>query len=252
MNDPEVHATLLRAQEIPIYAAEGILDCGITGWDNVEESEADVLDLGELGYSKSTAAPYRWVLAVPEDSPIRSVQDLQGKRIATELVNVTRRYLAQHGVEATVKFSWGATEVKAPELADAIVEGTETGATLRAHRLQIIDEVMQSTTRWIANRTAADDPWKRAKMANILLLLRGALAAEGMVGLKMNVATSGLPQVLAILPAMKRPTISPLADAEWVALETIIGEVEARELIPALKQAGAEGIVEYPLNKVIP
>ena len=252
VDDPELQATLLRAQEIPIYVAEGILDAGITGWDNVLETDVEVADLGELLYSKATSRPYRWVLAVPEDSPIRSVADLQDQRIATELVHVTRCYLARHGVEAAVKFSWGATEVKVPELADAIVEGTETGSTLRAHRLRIVDEVLESTPRWIASQAAAADPWKREKMDNIYLLLRGALDAEGMVGLKMNLAREQLAAVLELLPAMKQPTISPLSDADWVALETVITEAEARDLIPALKRVGAEGFVEYPLNKVIP
>ena len=252
VDDAELQVTLLRAQEIPIYVAEGILDCGLTGWDNVVETEVEVVDLGELVFSKSTSQPYRWVLAVPEDSDIHSAQDLQGKRIATELINVTRRYLERHGVEAEVKFSWGATEVKVPDLADAIVEGTETGSTLRAHRLRIVDTLLESTPRWIASGEAASDAWKREKMDNIFLLLHGALAAEGMVGLKMNVARERLDDVLGLLPAMKRPTISPLAEDDWVALETIISEVDARELIPKLKRIGAEGFVEYPLNKVIP
>ena len=252
VDDPELEALLLRAQEIPRYVAEGILDAGLTGWDNVVESGADVIDVAGLLYSKATSRPYRWVLAVPEDSEIRSVQDLEGKRIATELVNVTRQYLERHGVRATVEFSWGATEVKVPHLVDAIVEGTETGSTLRAHRLRVLDTLLESTTRWIANRASYGDPWKRTKMENVILLLQGALAAEGMVGLKMNVSRTNLETVLGLLPAMKRPTVSPLADPEWVALETILAEAQARDLIPQLKRAGAEGFVEYPLLKLIP
>ena len=252
VDDPELDATLLRAQEIPRYVAEGILDAGLTGWDNVVESDVDVVDMAELVYSKATSRPYRWVLAVPEDSGINTVHDLQGKRIATELVNVTRKYLERNGVQATVEFSWGATEVKVPQLVDAIVEGTETGSTLRAHRLKVIDTLLESTPRWIVNKSSYEDAWKRQKMENLILLLRGALDAEGMVGLKMNVAKSDLPAILGILPAMKRPTVSPLADAEWVALETILPEKQVRDLIPQLKRAGAEGFVEYPLLKLIP
>lgn len=251
VDDPELEATLLRAQEIPRYVAEGVLDAGLTGWDNVVECAVDVVDMAELVYSKATSRPYRWVLAVPEDSPIQTVQDLEGKRIATELVSVTRRYLERHGVNAQVEFSWGATEVKVPYLVDAIVEGTETGSTLRAHRLRIIDTLLESTTRLIASQEAYADEWKRQKMENVVLLLRGALDAEGMVGLKMNVARQNLDTVLGLLPAMKRPTISPLADGEWVAVETILTEKTARDLIPQLKRAGAEGFVEYPLLKVI-
>lgn len=252
IDDPELQATLLRAQEIPRYVAQGILDAGLTGWDNVVESEVNVVDVAELVYSKATSKPYRWVLAVPEDSPIQTVQDLEGKRIATELVQVTRRYLERHGVNASVEFSWGATEVKVPTLVDAIVEGTETGSTLRAHRLRIVDTLLESTTRWIANPQSWEDPWKREKMENVIMLLQGALAAEGLVGLKMNVERSNLAAITALLPALKRPTISPLSDPGWVAVETILQENEARDLIPRLKRAGAEGFVEYPLLKVIP
>lgn len=252
IDDPEIEPVLLRAQEIPRYVAEGILDAGLTGWDNVVESGSDVEEMAELVYSKMTSRPYRWVLAVPEDSPVRTVADLEGKRIATELVNVTRRYLEQHGVHASVEFSWGATEVKVPHLVDAIVEGTETGSTLRAHRLRVVDTLLESTTRWIANRKSYANEWKRTKMENVILLLRGALAAEGMVGLKMNVSRSNLDTVLGLLPAMKRPTVSPLADPDWVALETILPEKTARDLLPELKRAGAEGFVEYPLLKLIP
>lgn len=251
-DDPELQVMLLRPQEIPRYTEQGVLDAGLTGYDNIVESEADVLEVAELVYSKATARPYRWVLAVPDDSPIRGPRDLQGKRIATEMVNLARRYLEKHGVEAIVEFSWGATEVKVPHLADAIVEGTETGGGLRAHGLRIVDTILESTTRWIANRQAHQDPWKREKMENVALLLQGALASDGMVGLKMNAPRAKLPVILQLLPAMKRPTISPLADEEWVALETILPEPTVRDLVPQLKRAGAEGLVEYPLNKVIP
>lgn len=251
VDDPELEATLLRAQEIPRYVAEGVLDAGLTGWDNVVECDVDVVDMAELVYSKATSRPYKWVLAVPENSPIQTVKDLEGKRIATELVNVTRRYLERHGVQATVEFSWGATEVKVPYLVDAIVEGTETGSTLRAHRLRVVDTLLESTTRWISSREAHADEWKRQKMESVILLLRGALDAEGLVGLKMNVARRNLDAVLSLLPAMKRPTISTLSEEDWVAVETILPEKSARDLIPQLKRAGAEGFVEYPLLKVI-
>jgi ATP phosphoribosyltransferase len=251
-DDPELEAMLLRPQEMARYIQDGVLDVGLTGHDYVLESGADVAEVAELTYSKATARPYTWVLAVPGDSPIQSVRDLQGKRIATELVNVTKNYLRGHNVEATVDFSHGATEVKVPYLADAIVEGTETGSTLRAHGLRIVDTILESTTRLIANHDAYRDPWKREKMENIALMLRGALGAEGMVGLKMNVPKANLQEVVAMLPAMKNPTISPLADEGWVAMETILPETTVRDLIPRLKRAGAEGLVEYPLNKVIP
>jgi ATP phosphoribosyltransferase len=252
VDDPELAAILVRPQEIPRYVAEGLLDGGLTGLDNVLEAEVDIVDMAELVYSRATSKPYRWVLAVPEDSEIRSVQDLQGKRIATELVGVTRRYLERHGIRAHVEFSWGATEIKVPDLVDAIVEGTETGSTLRAHRLRIVDTLVESTTRWVANRQSCQDPWKRQKMENMILLLRGALDAEGMVGLKMNAPRASLEAIIGLLPAMKRPTISALADAEWVAIETILPETNSRDLVPQLKRAGAEGFVEYPLLKVIP
>jgi ATP phosphoribosyltransferase len=251
-DDPELEAMLLRPQEMARYVEHGVMDVGLAGYDYVLESGADVAEVAELTYSKGTHRPYVWVLAVPGDSPIQSPADLQGRRIATELVNVTRQYLDRHGVEALVEFSWGATEVKAPYLADAIVEGTETGSTLRAHGLRIVDRVLESTTRLIANREAFRDPWKREKMENIALMLRGALGAEGMVGLKMNVPKANLEEVIRMLPAMKNPTIAPLADDGWVALETILPEKTVRDLIPPLKRAGAEGLVEYPLNKVIP
>ena len=250
-DDVEIEATLLRAQEIPRYVEMGALDVGITGFDNVRECEADVHEVCELIYSKATSKPYRWVLAVPKDSPIKGPRDLEGKRIATELVNVTKRYLEEHGVNAQVEFSWGATEVKVPELVDAIVEGTETGSTLKAHGLEIIDTLLESTTRIIANKDAWEDDWKRQKTENIAMMLEAALTADGLVGLKMNVPCGKLDEVIAELPALKKPTVSPLAGNEWVAAEIIVEENLVRELIPRLKRAGATGIVEYALNKVI-
>ena len=251
VNDDEIEATLLRAQEIARYVEAGVLDAGITGYDNIRECEADVHEVCELVYSKATTRPYRWVLAVPKDSPIRGPKDLEGKRVATELVNVTRRYFESHGVNVNVEFSWGATEVKVPELVDAIVEGTETGSTLKAHGLEIIDTLLESTTRLIANKQAWEDDWKRHKIESIAMLLQAALTAEGLVGLKMNVPRGVLDQVIAELPSLKNPTISPLSDKDWVAAEIIVEENLVRELIPRLKRAGASGIVEYPLNKVI-
>ncbi len=251
VDDPELEATMLRAQEIPRYVEAGVLDVGITGHDNVCECEVDVHEVCELVYSKTTTKPYRWVLAVPADSPIKGPKDLEGKRIATELVNVTKRYLEKHGVNAHVEFSWGATEVKVPDLVDAIVEGTETGSTLRAHGLEVIDTLLTSTARLIANKQSWEDEWKRQKIENMAMLLQAALTAEGLVGLKMNVPCDKLDSVLAELPALKNPTLSPLADQKWVAAEIIVEENKVRELIPKLKRAGASGIVEYPLNKVI-
>lgn len=250
-DDLEIQATLLRAQEIPKYVEAGVLDAGITGYDNVMECEADVHEVTELQYSKATSLPYRWVLAVPGDSSIKGPKDLEGKRIATELVNVTNRYLEKHGVKADVEFSWGATEVKVPELVDAIVEGTETGSTLKAHGLKIIDTLLSSTTRFIANKSSWQDDWKRQKMENIALLIESALNAEGLVGLKMNVEKENLDAVVSLLPALKNPTLSPLSSGNWVAVEIIIEEKTVRDLIPGLKRAGAQGIVEYPLNKVV-
>lgn len=250
-DDPEIEATLLRAQEIPRYVEAGVLDAGITGYDNVMECNSDVHEISELHYSKATSLPYRWVLAVPGDSEIKGPKDLEGKRVATELVNVTKRYLESHGVNAEVEFSWGATEVKVPDLVDAIVEGTETGSTLKAHGLKIIDMLLVSTTRFIANKSSWEDEWKRQKMENIALLIEAALNAEGLVGLKMNVERAGLDSIVNILPALKNPTLSPLADDNWVAVEIIIEEKAVRDLIPKLRRAGATGIVEYPLNKVI-
>ncbi len=251
IDDPEIQCTLIRAQEMPRYVQDGSLDCGLTGHDWILENEADVHEVAELVFSKVSKRPVRWVLAVPNDSPIQGVKDLQGKRIATEVVSLTRRWLAQHGVTAHVEFSWGATEVKPPRLADAIVEVTETGSSLRANNLRIVAELMQSTTRFIANHKAYADPWKRQKIDDLVLMLQGAMAAEGKVGLMMNVPTANLKAVVAILPALQKPTISSLSDAEWVAVNTIIDENVVRHIVPQLKQAGARGIVEYPLNKII-
>jgi ATP phosphoribosyltransferase len=251
IDDPEIHCTLIRAQEMARYVQDGSLDCGLTGYDWILENGATVVELAELVFSKVSRRPVRWVLAVPNDSPIHNVKDLQGKRIATEVVNLTRRWLAQHGVTAQVEFSWGATEVKPPRLADAIVEVTETGSSLRANNLRIVAELLQSTTRFIANERAADDPWKRHKMDDLVLMLRGAIAAEGKVGLMMNVRKADLPAVLKILPALQTPTVASLSDPEWVDVNTIIDESLVRNIVPPLKQAGARGIVEYPLNKII-
>ncbi len=252
IDDPEIQCTLLRAQEMARYVQDGVLDCGLTGYDWIVEQDAKVVELAELVYSKISRRPVRWVLAVPNDSPIQSVKDLQGKRIATEVVNLTRRWLAQHGVEAIVEFSWGATEVKPPRLADAIVEVTETGSSLRANNLRIVAEVLQSTTRFIANPEAARDPWKRRKMEDILLMLKGAMQAEGKVGLMLNVHKNHLQAVLALLPALQKPTVSSLSDPDWYAVNTIIDESLVRTLVPKLKESGGCGIVEYPLNKIIP
>src|SRR5438309_925336 len=221
IDDPEIQCMLIRAQEMPRYVEDGSLDCGLTGYDWILENDAKVVELGELIFSKVSRRPVRWVLAVPIDSPVQSVKDLQGKRIATEVVNVTRRWLAGHGVEAHVEFSWGATEVKPPKLADAIVEVTETGSSLKANNLRIVAELMQSTTRFIANQAAYTDPWKRQKMDDMLLMLQGAMAAEGKVGLMMNVQKAQLAAVLKILPALQNPTISSLSDEKWVAVNTI-------------------------------
>jgi ATP phosphoribosyltransferase len=251
IDDPEMQCTLIRAQEMPRYVQDGSLDCGLTGYDWVLENDAKVVELAELVFSKVSKRPVRWVLAVPNDSPVRGVKDLQGKRIATEVVNLTRRWLAEHGVTAHVEFSWGATEVKPPRLADAIVEVTETGSSLRANNLRIVADLLQSTTRFIANEQACADPWKKQKMDDLILMLQGAMAAEGKVGLMMNVRRGDLPAVVAILPALQNPTISSLSDPEWVAVNTILDENIVRHIVPQLKQAGARGIVEYPLNKII-
>ncbi len=252
-DDEELWGVLLRAQEMPTYVASGILDCGLTGLDWIRERgmEDNVIMVADLIYAKKGMRPFKWVLAVHENSDINSPQDLEGKRVATELVEVTQKYLADHGVQAQVEFSWGATEAKCPSLVDAIVEGTETGTTLAANNLRIVDVLFESTTQFIANPQAWEDSWKRQKIENITLLLRGALDAELKVGLKMNVAQQDLDAVIAVLPALKRPTVSPLANGDWVAVETIIDVDLVRTLIPQLKAAGAQGIIEYPLNKVI-
>ena len=252
VDDEELELRLLRAQEIGRYVDHGFLDCGITGRDWVVENGADVEVITDLRYSRATSKPTRWVLVVPEDSPIQSVKDLAGKRIATEAVGMTQAYLEKHGVEAEVEFSWGATEVKVPELVDAIVDITETGSSLRANKLRIVDTLMESYPQMVASRAAAADEWKRRKMETLALLLRAALEARDKVGLKMNVPASGLEQVVACLPSMRQPTVSSLSNSDWVAVETVIDESVVREIIPRLKSLGAEGIVEYPLNKVVP
>ncbi len=251
IDDPEIHCTLIRAQEMARYVQDGSLDCGLTGHDWVVENGATVTELAELVFSKVSRRPVRWVLAVPNDSPIHEPKDLQGKRIATEVVNITRNWLASHGVTALVEFSWGATEVKPPKFADAIVEVTETGSSLRANNLRIVCDILTSTTRFIANSAAAANPWKREKMDDLILMLKGAMAAEGKVGLMMNVRKSDVERVLGVLPALQTPTESPLADPAWMALNTIIDEDTVRHIIPRLKAAGACGIVEYPLTKII-
>ena len=250
-DDDEIQAMLVRAQEVARYVEEGIFDAGLTGKDWILENRAKVHEVLDLCYSKQSMRPCRWVLAVPESSPIRTVKDLEGKRIATEVVDLTKDYLPRHDIEAEVEFSWGATEVKAPDLVDAIVEITETGSSLRANNLRIVDEVLTTTPRLIANVKSWEDEWKRRKIENIALLLAGALEAEGQVGLKMNCPREKVKDILAILPALKKPTISSLSDDGWVALETILKEKEVRAMIPQLKRAGASGIIEYPLNKVI-
>jgi ATP phosphoribosyltransferase len=242
---------LIRAQEMARYVEDGILDAGLTGRDWIQENEADVVAVADLIYAKQSFGKVRWVLAVPEASPFRRVEDLEGKIIATELVATTRRYLAQHGVTAKVEFSWGATEVKPPVLADAIVEVTETGSSLRANKLMIIDTVLESNTQLIANKGSWEDPAKRQKLEDIRMLLQGAINALGKVGLMLNVHRDNLAAVLAVLPALKRPTISHLSDEEWLAVSTILDETTVRDIIPRLKQAGGEGIVEYPLNKIV-
>jgi ATP phosphoribosyltransferase len=251
VDDPEINCMLVRAQEMARYVETGALDAGITGRDWVRETGADVAEIGELLYSKQSLAPVRWVLAVPDDGPIQSVKDLEGKVIATEVVNLTKQYLARHDVNARVEFSWGATEVKVPQLADAIVEVTETGSSLRANRLRIIDTVLESRTVFIANRAAVADSWKGEKISNLVLLLSGAIAAYIKVGIMLNVRKEQLAAVLGVLPALKNPTISTLSDPNWIAVNTIIDENVVRHIIPRLKAAGAQGIVEYPLNKIV-
>ena len=251
VDDDELAIRLIRAQEISRYVELGYLDCGITGYDWIQENGSDVHEVGEFMFSKISRQPTRWVLAVPEDSPIRSVKDLAGKRIATEVVNLTKRYLKKNKVKAEVEFSWGATEVKAHELVDAIVEVTETGSSLRANKLRIVETLLTSTPRLIANHDTWKNDWKREKIQTLAMLLRGALEAEAKVGLKMNIEEKRLASLLSTLPALRNPTISHLSQKGWVAVETIIDEHIVREIIPQLKAAGAEGIIEYPLNKVV-
>ena len=251
IDDDEMECLLVRAQEMARYVESGALDAGITGHDWVVETSADVVELAELIYAKQRLARVKWVLAVPEDSAIRSPRDLEGKTIATEVVHITDKYLAGHGVSARVEFSWGATEVKVPQLADAIVEVTETGSSLRAHRLRILDTVLESSTVFIMNRKAAEDPAKRQKAESLVLMLQGAIAAATRVGLMLNVRQEDLGTVLAVLPALKNPTISALSDSEWVAVNTIVEEAVVRQILPKLKAARAQGIVEYPLNKIV-
>ncbi len=251
VDDEELEIRLIRAQEISRYVEQGYLDAGITGHDWIVENGSKIIEIGEFLFAKATRRPTRWVLCVPEESKVKSVKDLQGKRIATEVVNLTKKYLRKHGVKAEVEFSWGATEVKARELVDAIVEVTETGNSLRANKLRIVDELLSSTPRMIANKEAWNDDWKRQKIETVSMLLRGALEAEAKVGLKMNIERGNLDHLLRTLPALKNPTISELALDGWVAVETIIDEHVVREIIPLLKNAGAEDIIEYPLNKVV-
>ena len=251
IDDPQLVPIMFRAQEMSRYVEDNVIDVGITGHDWIHENESDVHEVCELEYSKATRHPVRWVLAVPEESSIRSVRDLEGKRIATEVVGLTNRWLASHGVKAEVEFSWGATEVKARELVDAIVEVTETGSSLRANKLRIVETLLESTPRLIANHQAWKDSWKRQKVETLYLLLKAAMEAESKVGLKMNVRDSDLSNLLKSLPALRNPTVSSLSHVGWVAVETIIDEAVVREIVPRLKAAGAEGIIEYPLNKVV-
>jgi ATP phosphoribosyltransferase len=251
VDDPEMECMLIRAQEMARYVEDGILDAGLTGLDWVAEVGADVEAVANLVYAKQSFGKVRWVLAVPEASPVQTVKDLEGKIIATELVATTKRYLATNGVKARVEFSWGATEVKPPELADAIVEVTETGSSLRANKLRIVETVLESNTQLIANKAAWGDEWKRAKLQDLKLLLEGAIAALGKVGLMLNVHQNNLEKVLAVLPAMRNPTVSHLSSGEWLAVNTILDESTVRTIIPRLKQAGGEAIVEYPLNKIV-
>lgn len=250
-DDDEIEALLVRPQEIPRYVEDGILDCGLTGKDWILDCAADVTEVADLSYNKTTTKPLRIVAAVKEDSPFLTVKDLEGKRISTEYVNLTKRWLGSSGVSAQVEFSWGACEVKVPDLADAIVVNTETGSSLRQNDLRIMETLLESTARFVSNNTSWADEWKRNKMENMAMLLKGAINAEQLVGLKMNVASENLSDIMAVLPALKKPTLSPLSDDGWMAVEIIIEEKVCRDLIPRLRRAGAEGLVEYPLNKVI-
>jgi ATP phosphoribosyltransferase len=251
IDDPELEIRLLRAQEISRYVEHGYLDAGITGRDWVAENESDVREMTELSFSKASTRPTRWVLVVPEDSPIQTVRDLEGKRVATEAVGLTRRFFEQAGVNVELEFSWGATEVKVPDLVDAIIDVTETGSSLRANKLRIVETLLESYPVFIVNHTAFKDEWKRAKLETLTLLLQGAINARDLVGLKMNLRESNLKNLLEALPSLRNPTISPLAQSGWVAVETVIEEKIVREIIPRLKALGAEGIIEYPLNKVV-
>ena len=250
-DDDELEIMLVRSQEMARYVQDGLFDAGLTGYDWILETEAKVREVCELRYAKTGFRPVRWVIAVPKDSPIRSVKDLKGKMVATELVTVVKKYLSSKGVKATVEFSWGATEAKAGSLVDAIVELTETGSSLAANNLRIVDEIISSTTRFIANEAAWKNDWKRRKIENISILLQGALAAEGMVGLKMNLRENDLAGIMKVLPALKTPTVSHLTIKGWIAIEVVIEEKSVKKIIPQLKRAGAEGIIEYPLNKLI-
>lgn len=251
IDDPELDGRLVRAQEISRYVDHGYFDCGLTGHDWILENESDVVEVCDLVYSRASTEKSRWIIAVPEDSPVRTVEDLSGKRIATELIQTTKRYLESKGVQAEVEFSWGATEVKVPDLVDAIVDITETGSSLRANKLRIVDTLMYTNTKFIANKASWEIPEKRRKIETIALLLQSALEAENKVGLKLNTPKVGLDALLAALPSLRNPTISTLSNEDWVALETVVDESVVREMIPRLKELGAEGIIEYPLNKVV-
>ena len=251
IDDQEIRCLLVRAQEMARYVQQGVLDAGITGYDWIVETGSDVEEVSELLFSKVSRRPVRWVLCVPNESPIKEVKDLSGKRIATEAVNLTKKYLEKHGVEAIVEFSWGATEVKPPHLADAIVEITETGNSLKANNLRILDTVLQSTTRFIANHQSMHDKWKRTKIKNISVMLKSCLDAEGKVGLMMNSRHKDLEKIIGLLPALQKPTVSNLSDEEWVGINTIVDEMVVRTIVPDLKAAGAKGIVEYSINKII-
>lgn len=251
IDDKDMEGIMLRAQEMARYVEDGVLDVGLTGKDWITETGSDVVEVAELIYAKQGLRPVRWVVAVPNDSDINDVKDLEGKKIATEAVNLTKRYLEENGVKADVEFSWGATEIKTPKLVDAIVELTETGSSLRANNLRIMDTVLESNTMLIANKDAWNDPWKRERIERIALLLKGALAAEEKVGLKLNIAKENVDKVMELMPGLRKPTVSSLIDENWVAMEVIVDEKIVRNIIPELKELGAEGIIEYPLNKVI-
>lgn len=251
IDDPELDGRFVRAQEVARYVDHGFFDCGLTGWDWVQENNADVVEVCDLVYSRASTLKSRWVLCVPESSSVKSASDLAGKRVATELMETTKRWFAERNIPALVEFSWGATEVKVPDLVDAIVDITETGSSLRANKLRIVDTLLETNTKFIANKASWENPAKRKKIETIALMLKGALEAHSKVGLKMNLPRASLDAVTAKLPALRNPTISPLSNPDWIALETIIDESVVREIIPALKAHGAEGIVEYPLNKVV-